>query len=656
MPLDPGAVVSGYRIERLLGSGGMGSVYLAANPTLPRRDALKILSAELSADPEFRARFTREADLAAGLDHPNVVTVYTRGETDDGQLWIAMQYVPGSDADAEIEAGRMTPTRAVAVTAEVARALDYAHRRQLLHRDVKPANFLLAPGGPGEPERVLLADFGIARAVDDAANLTTTGSVVGTAAYASPETLSGTPVDARADVYSLGCALYKMLTGETPYAWARGWAAMAYAHVTAPIPRPTDRVHALPPAMNDVIDRALAKNPADRYRTAGEMARAAVDALNGRRPVPPRPGIPPTPAPPHSGTTPPRSAPPRQPPMAPPPPSTPSFAVSPQGPPPQPRRRRRAVLVALAAVIALAVTGTVIALTRGSAQNTPVYEPQTFVHAHGSTRLDTRPTAVAALGPGDADAVLSLGVQPVVLTAPSGRLPEWEQGLVEGTPTVLGAIDVAAITAANPDVVIATGDIDDATYTALSAVAPTITRPPETAAAQWKWQNQLDWIGRVLGDTEHARELVDATAGRQRTLTADHPAFNGKTIQAVAVTDTGVAVALAGGNAADYLQSIGFRYADGLSRTTDDTGDTRPVPDPEALNTPGLDVRLIMRTDKAAGSGYNGLPIAFTGKGFKGTTIIVNDADVITALDIGGYAATGYLDTALVDAIARQIH
>ncbi|MGB6206851.1 serine/threonine-protein kinase, partial [Mycobacterium sp.] len=204
--LTVGSVVAGYRIERLLGTGGMGAVYLAANPTLPRRDALKVLSAELSLDPDFRARFIREADVAASLDHPQIVSVYSRGHTDDGQLWIAMQFVDGTDADAALRAGAMTPQRAVHIIAEVAKALDFAHAHQVVHRDIKPANFLLS-GTPGPGERVLLGDFGIARALDDV-GLTATGSVVATVAYAAPEVLSGLRFDGRADIYSLGCTLF----------------------------------------------------------------------------------------------------------------------------------------------------------------------------------------------------------------------------------------------------------------------------------------------------------------------------------------------------------------------------------------------------------------------------------------------------------------
>ena len=249
MAFSPGAMVAGYTIEAVLGAGGMGTVYKARNPALPRSDALKVLSEELSRDDHFRARFLREADLAATLDHPNIVTVYTRGKTEDGKLWIAMQYVDGSDAERETRRGRMTPQRAAHIVGEVAKALDYAHRRQLLHRDVKPANFLLGP----DDERVFLADFGIARALDDAVNLTQTGMVVATIAYAAPESLSGYTVDGRADIYSLGCSLYNLLTQRTPFGDSGGMAATMAAHLNQPPPRATDLAPALPPAITRSI-------------------------------------------------------------------------------------------------------------------------------------------------------------------------------------------------------------------------------------------------------------------------------------------------------------------------------------------------------------------------------------------------------------------
>ncbi|MFI5506082.1 sensor domain-containing protein [Mycobacterium sp. NPDC051804] len=301
MTLSPGMTVAGYTIEAVLGAGGMGTVYKARNPALPRSDALKVLSEGLSQDDHFRARFLREADLAATLDHPNIVTVYTRGETEDGQLWIAMQYVDGSDAEKETRARRMTPERAVHIIGEVAKALDYAHRRQLLHRDVKPANFLLS----ADDERVFLADFGIARALNDATSLTATGMVVATIAYAAPESLSGYTVDGRADIYSLGCALFDMLTQRSPFGNSGGMAATMAAHLNDPPPRATDLVPALPAAIDQVIARAMAKNPNDRYQTARDFAAAAERAIDEQtvalRPAattpPPRWPDPPRPAP-----------------------------------------------------------------------------------------------------------------------------------------------------------------------------------------------------------------------------------------------------------------------------------------------------------------------------------------------------------------------
>ncbi|MGH3561711.1 MAG: serine/threonine-protein kinase PknH/PknJ, partial [Mycobacterium sp.] len=274
---SPGAVVAGYRIERVLGTGGMGAVYVAANPTLPRHDALKVLSADLSRDADFRARFTREADVAAALDHPNIVSVYNRGQTEHGELWIAMQFVDGTDADAALRAGTMTPWRAVHIVVEVAKALDYAHAHGVVHRDVKPANFLVS-GPVGQAERALLGDFGIARALDDV-GLTVTGSVMATVAYAAPEVLSGMPFDGRADIYSMGCTLFRLLTGKTPFPPTNGMAAVMMAHLQQAPPRVSDLVPSLPVALDGVIASAMAKDPAARFPSASALAEAARAAL-----------------------------------------------------------------------------------------------------------------------------------------------------------------------------------------------------------------------------------------------------------------------------------------------------------------------------------------------------------------------------------------
>ncbi|MFI9506394.1 serine/threonine-protein kinase [Nocardia sp. NPDC052566] len=278
MAMSPGTIVGGYRVQRVLGAGGMGTVYLAKHPSLPRMDALKVLSTELSQDREFRARFEREANLAAGLDHPNIVSVYNRGE-EHGQLWIAMQYVDGIDASDELarDPHSMNPLRALRIISEVGKGLDYAHRKGLLHRDVKPANFLLS-NEDGDEERVLLTDFGVAKSNDDTSELTQTGSFVATIAYAPPEQLSGQPLDHRADIYSLACAFFKLLTGRNPYPSTQP-AMVMMGHLHEPPPSATAVNPGLPPAIDYVFARAMAKNPAERFSTCREFTDAAANAL-----------------------------------------------------------------------------------------------------------------------------------------------------------------------------------------------------------------------------------------------------------------------------------------------------------------------------------------------------------------------------------------
>jgi eukaryotic-like serine/threonine-protein kinase len=400
-----GSQFAGYQIERVLGAGGMGTVYLARSPDLPRSEALKVLSAELSRDPGFRARFIREADVAAGLDHPNIVSVYRRGEFGD-QLWIAMQFVDGTDADNALRAGTMTPARAVFIVEQVGKALDYAHRRGVVHRDVKPANFLLS-GPIGPDERVLLGDFGIARALGDV-GLTITGSVMATLSYAAPEVLDGRQFDGRADVYSLGCTLFRLLTGRAPFAGTNGLAAVMAAHLHAPPPRVTDRVPGLSPRMDAVIATAMAKDPAQRFASAQQLGAAAAEALRDAtlqmtapwHPIPsaavssyPRPA---------SGTHPPRWQPSAPGPTGPAPtmmgpPAPPPYPVQhpPQLhlPPRPPRRRRRgwiAVALASAAIVA-AGTVTVLTLTKTPHSAAPTNSHQ----ASSSTSTTTAPAVVA---------------------------------------------------------------------------------------------------------------------------------------------------------------------------------------------------------------------------------------------------------------------
>ena len=288
MAYPPGAVFAGFIIDRVLGAGGMGTVYLAHHPRLPRKDALKLLRADLSADPGFRARFEREADLASRLDHRNIVTVYDRGCADD-QLWIDMQYVDGIDAAQALLAdpAAMTAERVERIIREVGVGLDFAHRHGLWHRDVKPANILLAANDdPDEPERVLLTDFGVAKAVDEARQLTSTGNMLATLAYAAPEQIESRALDHRVDIYALGCVLYELLTGNVPFPEETAYATMA-AHLNKPPPQPSATVAALPTSLDDVVAQAMAKDRDERFSTCRELAQAARSAL-----LPPPPAEP----------------------------------------------------------------------------------------------------------------------------------------------------------------------------------------------------------------------------------------------------------------------------------------------------------------------------------------------------------------------------
>lgn len=273
MPIADGAEFAGYTIIRLLGAGGMGEVYLARHPRLPRLEALKILPEDVSADPEFRQRFAREADIAASLWHPHIVAVHDRGEY-DGQLWIAMDYVEGTDA-ARLVRDRyprgLPPKDAVEIVSAVADALDYAHERYLLHRDVKPANILLTDPR-SEDRRIMLADFGIAKAANETHGITSTNMTVGSVAYAAPEQLTGKKLDGRADQYALACTAFHLLTGHQPFSHSNP-AAVIGSHLSAPPPRLSD-LRADIASLDNVLAKGMAKEPHQRFDTCREFANA----------------------------------------------------------------------------------------------------------------------------------------------------------------------------------------------------------------------------------------------------------------------------------------------------------------------------------------------------------------------------------------------
>ncbi|MFF0496042.1 protein kinase [Nocardia aobensis] len=289
--LNNGDVFAGFTVERLLGQGGMGSVYLARHPRLPRLTALKLLNRELYTDAEIRARFEREADLCAQLDHPGIVAVYDRGVEDD-QLWICMQYVDGVDA-ATVNPLTLPPERAVQIVEGVADALDYAHGNGVLHRDVKPANILLARAVSGKGERVFLTDFGIARLREDSTHLTQAGMFTATLAYASPEQMTGVELDHRSDQYSLACALYWLLTGTGPFD-SEHPTEVIRGHLQLPVPPASARRAGLSPAMDAVIARAMAKRASERFGSCMEFAVAARTALNAPAGMPTMSGAAPT--------------------------------------------------------------------------------------------------------------------------------------------------------------------------------------------------------------------------------------------------------------------------------------------------------------------------------------------------------------------------
>ncbi|MDI9952994.1 serine/threonine-protein kinase PknD [Rhodococcus sp. IEGM 1305] len=266
---EPGTVFAGYVIERVLGRGGMGTVYLAQHPNLPRKIALKLLDTSWTNDDYVRSRFESEADHAAHLDHPNIVTVHDRGR-EGGRLWIAMQYVPGSDARKALGSGALDVERAVHIVSETGKALDHAHEAGILHRDVKPANILLAPG---DPERVLLTDFGTAKALDETHQLTRTGMLVATLHYAAPEQIEGEKLDHRVDIYALGCTFFHLLTNEPPYPGNTASSVM-HGHLNGPIPQPSVVRPGLPAGVDAVVARAMAKNREDRYSTCREFSDA----------------------------------------------------------------------------------------------------------------------------------------------------------------------------------------------------------------------------------------------------------------------------------------------------------------------------------------------------------------------------------------------
>ncbi len=274
-PVSTGSTIGGYRVEEPIGRGGMGIVYRATHIALRKPVALKLITEELAEDEGFQERFRREPQLAASIDHPNVIQVFDAGE-DDGRLFVAMRLIDGTDLGAEIaREGRLDPERAARIVSQVAEGLDAAHELNLVHRDVKPANILLE--NRRGKEYVYLTDFGLTKSGESVGGVTKTGQWLGTPDYVAPEQIEGRELDPRADVYALGAVLYHALAGKPPYG-SESEVAKIYAHLSKPLP-PLDDVS---PELVATIQRAMAKDPADRYPTAGEFGREALAAATGK--------------------------------------------------------------------------------------------------------------------------------------------------------------------------------------------------------------------------------------------------------------------------------------------------------------------------------------------------------------------------------------
>jgi pSer/pThr/pTyr-binding forkhead associated (FHA) protein len=275
--LPLGSIFAGCRVEEVISHGDMAVVYRAEELALQRRVALKLILPERSGEERFRERFRRESKVAAAIDHPNVIPIFDAGD-EDGLLFITMRLVEGTDMRALIASeGRLEPRRAARIVRQVGTALDAVHARGMLHRDVKPSNVLLA-----RADHVYLSGFGLAKRAASVGGLTRQGSIVARAEYVAPEQILNERIDARSDIYALGCLLFETLTGEAPFArWTEGPEALA--HLNAPLPSPVALCPDLPREFDDVVRRAMAKDPSERYPSAGELGQAALVAAGGLR-------------------------------------------------------------------------------------------------------------------------------------------------------------------------------------------------------------------------------------------------------------------------------------------------------------------------------------------------------------------------------------
>jgi serine/threonine kinase PknH len=387
-----------YQLRRLLGRGGMGEVYEAHDTVKDRVVALKLVSQQVSSDDVFRRRMQREAQTAGRLAEPHIVPIHDYGEI-DGQLFIDMRFIEGQDVGSVLNrTGPLPPPRAVAIVEQVASALDAAHRAGVIHRDIKPENILLTEG-----DFAYLVDFGIAAAATDQ-RVTKTGAAVGSWNYMAPERFGKEDPTYRVDIYALACLLYECLTGATPFQ-TESLSSLMAAHMMEPVPRPSQRNPNVPAAFDEVIARGMAKNPYDRYATAGDLAQAALHALStpdqdratdliqhSQHFAPPPPQTWTQPAPPAAPTW----------------PTTPQHWTTPAPPPPPKRRLGLAIGAVVVVVAAVAATG-IWAATRkpnASRPEAPVTATTTTAPSAPSATSSTPPSPTAIVTPAQLDSLL----------------------------------------------------------------------------------------------------------------------------------------------------------------------------------------------------------------------------------------------------------
>ena len=533
-----GAVLAGYRVESLLGRGGMSVVYLAEHVSLGRKVALKVLASPLAHDPSFRERFMRESQRAAGLDHPNVIPIYDAGEVDggdaDGLLYIAMRYVDGPDLRSLLRReGRLGVGRTLFMLEQVASALDAAHDNDLIHRDVKPSNILIA-----EPsEHVYLTDFGVAKQTS-APDLTRTGIFVGTIEYAAPEQIEGLTLDRRTDVYALGCVLYECLAGRPPFERDAEVAVM-HAHLTSPPPRLTEVRQDLPKELDRVVTRAMAKSRDERFATAPELVDAAHAVLrrsattshsvaeryedpvavisvdgSGEVDLPVAETPPPSPAPPASQVESPVQEPMGPPAVSAPPPDPPGGRRAPS----MPRWGLTAILVALAAIVS-ATAAYLVARDDGESTAAPPTVTDTVA------TVPEAPLSLAALVPralwkncavqnapasGAAESAVCLQPAEVAGQNPPDR---WEISIFPDSPSLQAAY--AAARAAAPK--IADGGRCDGTF--WGGAGPWVHEgtPPKPGGHRFCYFDGDDavivWTHERLGQANHRDILAMAREG-----------------------------------------------------------------------------------------------------------------------------------------------